>query len=156
MQLLLPHCCKTSWIVMLRVLPPAFEPALQPFFYVWWNAQQPYSTGFAAMLHVARFFCCCPFYRTFKTVNRLLCEGSGRAQLALSVFFCLSIPKNIASVWDIWWSYTRWCLRGIGELDLAYGQPLRRRGGGGGGKRTSYPLLRPRRGSSRAKVNVTV
>ena len=26
MQLVLQHCCKTSWIAMLRVLPPMFKP----------------------------------------------------------------------------------------------------------------------------------
>ena len=29
MQLVLQHCCKPSWIAMLRVLPPMFDPVLQ-------------------------------------------------------------------------------------------------------------------------------
>ena len=28
-QLVLQHCCKPSWIAMLRVLPPMFDPVLQ-------------------------------------------------------------------------------------------------------------------------------
>ena len=28
-QLVLQHCCKPSWIAMLRVLPPMFDPLLQ-------------------------------------------------------------------------------------------------------------------------------
>ena len=28
-QLVLQHCCKTSWIAMLRVLPPKIKPVLQ-------------------------------------------------------------------------------------------------------------------------------
>ena len=49
-------------------------------------------------------------------------------------------------------------MRGTGELDdLAYGKTLVGGGRGGGGvKRMSYPHPRPRRGSSQAKVNVTV
>ena len=29
MPLVLQHCCKTSWIAMLRVLPTTFKPVLQ-------------------------------------------------------------------------------------------------------------------------------
>ena len=28
-QLVLQHCCKPSWVAMLRVLPPMFDPVLQ-------------------------------------------------------------------------------------------------------------------------------
>ena len=38
-QLILQHCCKTSWIAMLRILAPTFEPA--------WHVQHHYSTCFA-------------------------------------------------------------------------------------------------------------
>ena len=44
---------------------------------------------------------CCTFLMLLsvlphlKTVNRLLCKGSGRAQLARGVFFCFLYPKTL-------------------------------------------------------------
>ena len=45
MQLLLQHCCKTSWKAMLHVLPPTFKPVNN---LIWCK------TG----LHACMFFCC--------------------------------------------------------------------------------------------------
>ena len=69
-KLVLQHCCKTSWIAMLRVYHP-LSNLLTTWFVakegLMWleNAQHRYSTSFAAMLqnklHVFR----CPFFRTF-------------------------------------------------------------------------------------------
>ena len=70
----LPHCCKTSWIALLRVLPPMFEPVLQQirlrgfFFRDWQNAQHGYSTRFSAMLqNKLHVFQSCQFYRTLSS-----------------------------------------------------------------------------------------
>ena len=63
------HCCKPSWIAMLRVLPPMFDPILQEirmqglFSWVVKRATH-YSTHFAAMLQNKLRAFCCPFYRT--------------------------------------------------------------------------------------------
>ena len=67
-QLVLQHCCKPSWIAMLRVLPPMFDPVLQEirmqglFSWVVKRATH-YSTHFAAMLQNKLRAFCCPFYR---------------------------------------------------------------------------------------------
>ena len=76
MQLLLQHCCKTSWLEMLRVLPLTSNMLCNKSGCCvlpsgWQNAQRRFSTRFAAIIakQVARF--CCPFYRSF-SVSHLL------------------------------------------------------------------------------------
>ena len=70
-QLVLQHCCKTSWIAMLRVFHPHQTCLATNKVFVnriesgWWNAQHQYSTRFTAMLQNKFHVFCCPFFRTF-------------------------------------------------------------------------------------------
>ena len=76
-KLVLQHCCKTSWIAMLRVLPPTFNTVNKNLICcktcLMWveNAQHRCSTSFAAMLQNKLHVFCCPFFRTFRNTSRL-------------------------------------------------------------------------------------
>ena len=67
-QLVLQHCCKTSWIAMLRVLPPMFKPVNNLICcktFVATSLSNSFRSNVARQ--VVRF--CCPFFRTLKGNN---------------------------------------------------------------------------------------
>ena len=82
---------------MLRVLPPAFEPALQQIrlqglFFVGGKTR---NSHIQLVLQQCCTFLMLSVLPHLKTVNRLLCKGSGRAQLARGVFFFFLYPKTL-------------------------------------------------------------
>ena len=68
MQLVLQHCFKTSWIAMLRVLPPMFKPVNNLICCKTFVATSLFNSFRSNVARqVARF--CCPFFRTLKGNN---------------------------------------------------------------------------------------
>ena len=82
---------------MLRVLPPAFEPALQQIrlqglFFVGGKTRNSHIQ--LVLQQCCTFLMLLSVLPHLKTVNRLLCKGSGRAQLARGVFFSFYTQKH--------------------------------------------------------------
>ena len=147
MQLALQHCCKTRWILMLRVLPPAFEPALQQIrlqglFFVGGKTRNSHIQ--LVLRQCCTFLLLLSVLPHLKTVNRLLCKGSGRAggRNLLAVFFfsfytqkhCKRL-RNLIKLYQVMFEGCRWA----GRPSLLANS----RGWGGGGWRGEKKVLSP-------------
>ena len=117
------HCCKTRWILMLRVLPPAFEPALQQIrlqglFFVGGKTRNSHIQP--VLQQCCTFLLLLSVLPHLKTVNRLLCKGSGRTggRNLLAVFFCSFYTqkhckrlRNLIKLYQVMFEGYRWAGR---------------------------------------------
>ena len=74
LQLVLQHCCRTSWKAMLSVLPPTFKPVNNliccKIGLIWVVKRATrYSTRFAALFHDKLHDFCRPFFCTFSPLS---------------------------------------------------------------------------------------
>ena len=122
MQLALQHCCKTRWILMLRVLPPAFEPALQQIrlqglFFVGGKTRNSHIQ--LVLQQCCTFLLLLSVLPRLKTVNRLLRKGSGRSGATSSRCFFFSFYtqkhckrlRNLIKLYQVMFEGYRWAGR---------------------------------------------